>query len=235
MCLTCPASQALQAEEARAVAAAVPPAAPPVPELGRQQEPEYETDDDGEDDVSISGMDILGPLPSFQGKEIPALHTPQKIPALQTPQKRALPQDEAEQETLIVRTPGTPSPRKRILTRENKTQGSPMPLPQHAPAPKSACRGRRTPKKNESVNDQDLEMPRLDDQTAARPTVGSPTLSKAAIRMRSQRIFSRRANGELKVSETIWTEWHQRGARRTMLESIFQQCGFDPVSCLETN
>ena len=85
------------------------------------------------------------------------------------------------------------------------------------------------------MSDEELAdyVPELGDQTAKKPELGSFQLSPQAIRMRTQRIFQRRSNGQLKVSETIFKEWQGKGARRAMLEQIFHQCGYDPVPCMK--
>ena len=71
-------------------------------------------------------------------------------------------------------------------------------------------------------------IPSLQDAKAPRPQLGMPTLSPEAIRSRSKRIFTPRANGSLKVSQAIYDEWHKKGQERKNLEMIFQQCGYDP-------
>ena len=72
------------------------------------------------------------------------------------------------------------------------------------------------------------EIPDMDDLSAPKPKVGEPTLSAEAIRSRARRIFTKRANGELKVSKEIFDEWHRKGSERKNLETIFQQCGYSP-------
>lgn len=72
-------------------------------------------------------------------------------------------------------------------------------------------------------------IPVVGDETAPRPELGQPTLSPNAIRQRASRIFTPRANGSLKVSETIYKEWKAKGKERKTLEQIFAQCGYDPV------
>ena len=78
------------------------------------------------------------------------------------------------------------------------------------------------------------EIPDMDDLSAPKPKVGEPTLSAEAIRSRARRIFTKRANGELKVSKEIFDEWHRKGSERKNLETIFQQCGYSPdwESCI---
>ena len=74
-------------------------------------------------------------------------------------------------------------------------------------------------------------MPDVNGQTAPKPELGKPrSVSKQAIRMRSQRIFRKRANGTIKVSQTVFDEWYEKGARCGMLEQIFLQCGYDPAA-----
>ena len=84
----------------------------------------------------------------------------------------------------------------------------------------------------ETDHDNDAEeaaIPSLDDRKAPKPILGAPQLSKHAIRMRAQRIFKRRVDGKAKVSEQIFQEWHEKGARRQLLERIFLQVGYDPA------
>ena len=94
----------------------------------------------------------------------------------------------------------------------------------------SSSRRRRTPiKPKQFVTDEELDIPDKNDPRAVMPVVGEPQISKKAIEMRTQRIFKRRANGGLKVSEVVFQEWHEKGARRTLLETIFRQVGYDPA------
>ena len=94
----------------------------------------------------------------------------------------------------------------------------------------SSSRRRRTPiKPKQFVTDEELDIPDKNDPRAVMPVVGEPQISKKAIEMRTQRIFKRRANGGLKVSEVVFQEWHEKGARGTLLETIFRQVGYDPA------
>ena len=210
------ASQAMQAEEL-AAAQDAPPAFEDRQEAGI-------TDD--EDDVSIVGVDIAGPSPSNLGVPIPAMAVPCETTTPTKPKSYEVASPPGSTQRVHTPTPcrsrapgpgndeePVASPGTGRLKRKR-----PTPTPKKPPAP---------------VDDDALDMPDVKDTSAKRPQVGKPTLSPAAIRMRSQRIFQRRANGSLKVSETIYTEWKEKGARRTMLESIFQQCGYDPVSYLQ--
>ena len=90
---------------------------------------------------------------------------------------------------------------------------------------------RKTPKKH-ALTDAQVEaaVPDLHGESAPKPELGKAQISEQAVRMRSQRIFRRRTNGSLKVSEEIFNEWHARGARRDMLEEIFLQVGYDPAA-----
>ena len=78
----------------------------------------------------------------------------------------------------------------------------------------------------------ETSVPDLHDPTACKPELGGLQISHHALRMRSQRIFRKRSNGTLKVSQTVFDEWHGKGARRNMLEEIFLQCGYDPAARL---
>eukprot|EP00439_Symbiodinium_sp_Y106_P043222 s2918_g5.t1 len=86
---------------------------------------------------------------------------------------------------------------------------------------------RKTPKKH-ALTDAQVEaaVPDLHGESAPKPELGKAQISEQTVRMRSQRIFRRRTNGSLKVSEEIFNEWHARGARRDMLEEIFLQATF---------
>ena len=70
-------------------------------------------------------------------------------------------------------------------------------------------------------------IPKLGDPTAPAPKVGQHTLSRNAIRCRTNRIFKRKSDGTAKVSEAIFQEWHQGGEPRRSLEEIFKQVGYD--------
>ena len=72
------------------------------------------------------------------------------------------------------------------------------------------------------------QVPELTDPRASKPRLDEHTLSTAAIQSRAQRIFRLRANGEKKVSEEIWNDWHAKGQRKKTLEMIFKRCGYDP-------
>ena len=74
------------------------------------------------------------------------------------------------------------------------------------------------------------QPPALHDENASRPAPGEITVSADALRSRARRIFTPKANGQLKVSKEIFQEWHKgRGSKeRKNLELIFQQCGYDP-------
>ena len=104
---------------------------------------------------------------------------------------------------------------------ENQGSGSEMPAPwqddEHLYVATQHDEGPSTP-----------IVPSLQDTKAPRPKLGTPTLSPDAIRSRSKRIFTPRANGSLKVSREIFDEWHRKGQERKNLEMIFQQCGYDP-------
>ena len=79
---------------------------------------------------------------------------------------------------------------------------------------------------------EDWDIPSVDDVEAPRPQVGQHTLTPNAIRQRAKRIFTKRVDGSMKVSETIFQEWKSKGAARKNLETIFRSVGYDPDSCL---
>ena len=72
------------------------------------------------------------------------------------------------------------------------------------------------------------EIPDINDALAPRFKVHEHHLSPEAIRSRSKRIFTKRADGSKKVSDEIWNDWHAKGKSRRLLEDIFKQCGYDP-------
>ena len=94
--------------------------------------------------------------------------------------------------------------------------------------PKTEANPSPSPKKAQALNDRVSSVPLLGDRNATQPTLGAPTLSKAAIDQRARRIFSLRANGQKKVSQHVWDEWHKgKGSKeRANLEQIFARCGY---------
>ena len=73
------------------------------------------------------------------------------------------------------------------------------------------------------------DVPDIADKTAeaSKPRLDQHTLTPAAIQSRTQRLFRLRANGEKKVSDEVWADWHAKGQRRKTLEIIFKRCGYD--------
>ena len=80
----------------------------------------------------------------------------------------------------------------------------------------------------EEYGDDDMDIPDISDDLAPKPILGAHTLSAAAIRSRTQRIFKKRADGTKKVSDAIWADWYSGGSKRKTLEDIFKRCGYDP-------
>ena len=70
-------------------------------------------------------------------------------------------------------------------------------------------------------------IPELGDERAPKPRLGEHHISPEAIRQRTKRVFTPRADGSLKVSQKIFDEWKGRGKARKDLEEIFKQCGYD--------
>ncbi len=83
------------------------------------------------------------------------------------------------------------------------------------------------------AGDFDTMIPELGDEGAPKSKVGTHDISKEAIRQRSKRIFTPRADGTLKVSQKIYEEWKGKGRGRRCLELIFKQVGYDPEPKLE--
>ena len=71
-----------------------------------------------------------------------------------------------------------------------------------------------------------VHVPVIGDETAPKPELGKHHISLNAIRCRTRRIFTRKVDGQAKVSETIFQEWQQGGQGRRTLEEIFKQCGY---------
>ena len=91
--------------------------------------------------------------------------------------------------------------------------------------------GPAMPHDMESLPDFDLDqVPDINNTEAPRLQKGEHHLTPNAIRCRARRIMTPRVDGSLKVSETIFREWHQKGQPRKNLEEIFKQCGYDPES-----
>ena len=85
--------------------------------------------------------------------------------------------------------------------------------------------------------DDDMDVPDINDALAPRFKPHEHHLSPDAIRCRSKRIFTKRADGSKKVSDEIWNDWHSRGNKRKVLEDIFKRCGYDPETwyCFSCN
>ena len=77
------------------------------------------------------------------------------------------------------------------------------------------------------------QIPDVRDALAPKPRVQDHHLSPEAVRSRTKRIFTPRADGSKKVSEEIWNDWKAKGSRRKLLEDIFKRCGYDPETCLK--
>ena len=72
------------------------------------------------------------------------------------------------------------------------------------------------------------EIPDIRDALAPRFKTHEHHLTPEAIRSRSKRIFTKRADGSKKVSDEIWNDWKSKGSKRRLLEDIFKRCGYDP-------
>ncbi len=137
------------------------------------------------------------------------------------------------------RSVATPSRSEAPSVTASVSPSAVTPVKHEAPAPKTAnTQGgsngenlQRYPSVAATIMDGDGEIgvrvPFTDDPLAEKPELYQHTLSPNAIRQRSQRIFKRRTDGTLKVSQTIFDEWHSKGKDRKMLEQIFKQCGYD--------
>ncbi|CAE7439817.1 unnamed protein product [Symbiodinium sp. CCMP2592] len=164
----------------------------------------------------------------------------------QVPPKELAPRTPEKEKPIAPMTPSKPTP--SIFAPET-IHASPPPASQaHCRTPNTKAKSKAVPespkpehlshmalslrKKHKDLTDEDVvsQVPLTTDKAAPQPVLGKAQLSDQAIRMRSQRIFKRRANGSLKVTEEIWKEWHQRGSRRALLEEIFLQCGYDPAT-----
>ena len=106
------------------------------------------------------------------------------------------------------------------------------------PDPPSAHKSQEIPDQDDVLEAEDFDgslVRSVGDATAPKFDVGDHHLSPNAIKQRSKRIFTRRVDGSLKVSEKIYGEWKSKGPARKTLEQIFKQCGYDPDSqlCLD--
>lgn len=81
-------------------------------------------------------------------------------------------------------------------------------------------------------SDEDSEIPNIDDKNAPRFAVDQHHISQNAIKQRAKRIFTKRVDGSMKVSETIFNEWKGKGKARKNLEQIFKSVGYDPDPCV---
>ena len=115
--------------------------------------------------------------------------------------------------------------------REPSPQREPEPVNPQPPRDLLAAKTEQTPSPKKSASGapvSDGSVPLLSDKGAPQPKVGEPTLSKAAIDQTARRIFTLRANGQKKVSQHVWDEWHKgKGSKERMnLEQIFARCGY---------
>ena len=78
------------------------------------------------------------------------------------------------------------------------------------------------------------EIPDISDALAPRFKTHEHHLTPEAIRSRSKRIFTKRADGSKKVSDEIWNDWKSKGNKRRLLEDIFKRCGYDPETWFVT-
>ena len=86
---------------------------------------------------------------------------------------------------------------------------------------------------NEPFDDGNWDqIPDILDASAPKPKLGEHHLSAEAIRSRTKRIFTPRADGSRKVSDEIWNDWKAKGSRKKLLEDIFKRCGYDSEPCL---
>lgn len=143
------------------------------------------------------------------------------------------------------RQPDGPSPLKvQVSPAAPQSPELPPPSPAKCVTPKSsATTAQQVEPPNEVASggeeaeaepaaDLDLAaIPALGDPHAPKPKLGQHTLSKNAIRCRTNRIFKRKSDGSAKVSEEIFKEWHQGGEPRKTLEAIFMQVRYDVESC----
>ena len=87
----------------------------------------------------------------------------------------------------------------------------------------------KLPPKAAAVLEDQQTIPDLSDERAPRPQPGELLITPEAMRSRAKRIFTPRANGMLKVSQTIFDEWQRKGSKeRKNLEEIFKACGYNP-------
>lgn len=112
--------------------------------------------------------------------------------------------------------------------------GADLPDRQHdgpSPVDESQVNGKRQDDVEMEVASEEpvgAYIPEIGDEGAPAPVLGEHTLSDNAIRCRANRIFKRKANGQAKVSEEIFREWHNGGEPRRSLEQIFRQVGYSP-------
>ena len=104
---------------------------------------------------------------------------------------------------------------------------TPFVTPQRSEAKPPSAKPKK-PLEDEFEGDEIFEK---DDETAPRFGVDQHHLSENAIRQRAKRMFTRRVDGSLRVSETIFNEWKSKGKARKNLEQIFKSVGYDPDPC----
>lgn len=88
------------------------------------------------------------------------------------------------------------------------------------------------PYKNGAPDFDEDSVPTLGDAAAERFRVDEHHLSPNAIRQRAKRIFTKRVDGSMKVSQQIFDEWKGGGTKKKTLEQIFKSVGYCPEPCL---
>ena len=165
---------------------------------------------------------------------VPVPTTPQQSPGPTPPPMLPDRQEEFASPSLteLDATPCYLGETMEVLTPQNE-----VPTPVEPPQPSSPPKPVAKPVAADVslVGDGGFEslIPEIGDEGAPKSKVGIHDLSPEAIRQRSKRIFTPRADGTLKVSQKIFDEWKGKGRGRRCLEAIFKQVGYDPEPKLE--
>ncbi len=117
----------------------------------------------------------------------------------------------------------------QTLPQESQEVVAPVPpleVPKKQPSPESPTLV------TSDTSDEDSEIPDIQDQTAPRFGLDEHHISPNAIKQRAKRMFTKRVDGSMKVSETIFNEWKGKGQARKNLEQIFKSVGYDPDPCV---
>ena len=131
----------------------------------------------------------------------------------------------------------SPNPKKRLFTDQLElSDEAPVPstgqsLSGHPPSKEAEVPSTQQPPSKEAEVPSTVQPPSKAAQVASRETVQQPAepVSKAAAESRLNRLFSRKANGALKVPERLANKWHS--GDKAEIRAMFEQANFSQDLC----